>query len=48
MQNAHHFPGDIFKWIFMNEDICISIKNSLKFVPRGPINSITTLGFIHV
>ena len=26
---------DIFRWIFVNEKLCILI--SLKFVPRGPI-----------
>ena len=31
------------KWIFLNEIIWISIKISLKFVPRGPINNIPAL-----
>ena len=42
-QNGRHFPDDIFKWIFLNENIWISINISLKFVPRGPINNIPTL-----
>ena len=42
-QNGRHFPDDIFKWIFFNENVWISIYISLKFVPRGPINNITTL-----
>ena len=42
-QNGRHFPGDIFKWIFFNENVWISINISLKFVPRGPINNIPTL-----
>ena len=42
-QNGRHFPDDIFKWIFLNENVWISINISLKFVPRGPINSIPTL-----
>ena len=42
-QNGRHFPDDIFKWIFLNEDVRISINISLKFVPRGPINNIPTL-----
>ena len=25
-QNGHHFPDDIFKWIFLNENTWISIK----------------------
>ena len=37
------FPDNIFKWIFLNEIIWISIKMSLKFVPRGPINNISAL-----
>ena len=41
-QNGRHFPDDIFKWIFLNENVWISINISLKFVPMGPINNITT------
>ena len=39
-QNGRHFPDDIFKWIFFNENVWILIKISLKFVPKGPINKI--------
>ena len=39
-QNSHHFPGDIFKCIFLNENVWLSIEISLKFVPMGPINNI--------
>ena len=42
-QNGRHFPDDIFKWIFLNEDVWISIKFLLKFVPRGPMNNIPSL-----
>ena len=42
-QNGRHFPDDIFKSIFLNEHVWISINISLKFVPRGPINNIPTL-----
>ena len=42
-QNGRHFPDDIFKCIFLNENVWISINISLKFVPRGPINDIPTL-----
>ena len=42
-QNGRHFPDDIFKWIFLNENVWISIHISLKFVPRGPINNMSTL-----
>ena len=42
-QNDRHFPDDIFKWVFLNENVWISINISLKFVPRGSINNIPTL-----
>ena len=38
-QNGRHFPDDIFKWIFFNENVWMSIKISLKFVSQGPINN---------
>ena len=43
-QNGCHFADDIFKCIILNENIWIPIKNSLKFVPKGQINNIPTLG----
>ena len=42
-QNGRHFPYDIFKWIFLNENVWLSINISLKFVPMSPINNISTL-----
>ena len=42
-QNGRHFPDDIFNCIFLNENAWISIKISLKFVPKGPINKIPAL-----
>ena len=42
-QNGRHFPDDIFKCISLNENVWISIKISLNFVPRGPINNIPAL-----
>ena len=39
-QNCHHFADDIFKCIFLNEDVCISLKISLKLVPKVRINHI--------
>ena len=42
-QNGRHFPDDIFKCIFLNENVWISIKISLKFVPKVPINNIPAL-----
>ena len=43
MQNGCHLPDDIFKWIFLSENVYISIKILLKFVPRCPINNIPAL-----
>ena len=37
-QNGRHFTDDIFKCIFLNEDMWISINISLKFVPKDQIN----------
>ena len=42
-RNEQHFADDIFKHNFVNENVWISIKISLKFVPNGPINSIPAL-----
>ena len=42
-QNGRHFADDIFKCIFLNENIIISIKISLKFLPKAPINNIPAL-----
>ena len=42
-QKYRHFADDIFKCIFLNENICIPIKISLKFVPGGPIGNIQAL-----
>ena len=37
------FADVIFIYIFLNENIWISITISLKFVPNGPINNIPSL-----
>ena len=42
-QNGHHFPGDIFKCIFLNENVWIPIKTSLKFAPKCPVSNIPSL-----
>ena len=42
-QNGRHFPDDTFKHIFVNENCCILMKISLRFVPHGPINNILAL-----
>ena len=41
--NRRHFADDIFKRIFLNKNVWISINISLKFVPRGQINNIPVL-----
>ena len=33
-----YFADDIFKYIFLNENVWISINISLKFVPKSQIN----------
>ena len=42
-QNGRHYADDIFKCIFLNENVWIPIEISLKFVPKGPINNIPAL-----
>ena len=42
-QNGRHFADDIFKYIFLNENVWIAIKISLKFFPKVLINNITSL-----
>ena len=42
-RNRHHFADDIFKCIYLHENVWISIEISLKFVPKGPINNIPGL-----
>ena len=41
--NCRRFADDTFKRIFLNEKARISIKISLKFNPKGPINNIPAL-----
>ena len=43
-QNDRHFADEIFKRIFLNENVkTISILFSLKFVPKGPIDNKSAL-----
>ena len=42
-QDGRRFADDTFKRIFLNENIRISIKISLKFVTKSPINNIPAL-----
>ena len=41
--NSRQFPDDIFKCMFLNENILISIKTPQKFIPRFLINNIPAL-----
>ena len=41
-QHGHHFPDNIFKCIFLNENIWILIEIWLGFVHKCPINNIPT------
>ena len=42
-QDGCYFADDVLKCIFLNENVWISLKIPLKFVPRGPINNILAL-----
>ena len=42
-RNDQHLEDDIFKRVFFNENVWISFKISLKFVPKGPIDNVPTL-----
>ena len=42
-RNGRYKADDIFKCIFLKENVCIPTKISLKFVPKGPINNIPAL-----
>ena len=42
-QNGRHLADDMFKCIFLNENVWIPIAISLKFVPKVPINNIPAL-----
>ena len=42
-QNGRNFANDAFKCIFLNENVRILIRISLKLVPKGPSNNIPAL-----
>ena len=42
-KNGRHIPDDIFKRICLNENVSISLKISLKFVPKVQFNNIQAL-----
>ena len=43
IQNGRHYADDTFKRISLKEIVRISIKISLKFVPKSPIDNIPAL-----
>ena len=42
-KNGRHFTDDIFKRIFLNENVKITIQFSLKGIPKGPIDDKSAL-----
>ena len=42
-QDGRYLADDVLKCIFLNENVWISLKIPLKFVPKGPINNILAL-----
>ena len=42
-QNKHHFADNILKYIYVEENVWVLIKISLKFIPKDPINNIPPL-----
>ena len=42
-QNGCHFTDDIFQCIFLNKNVWVLLKNSLKFVPEVRIKNIPAL-----
>ena len=45
-QNYRYFADDIFKCIFLNENVWISLKISLNYIPKVRINAILEL--VHI
>ena len=42
-QDGHYFADDVLKCIFFNENVWISLKIPLMFVPWGPLNNVPAL-----
>ena len=42
-QNGRRFANDIFKCIFLKENVWILLKISLKYIPKVPFNNIPSL-----
>ena len=45
-RNGHRFIDNVSKCIFLNENICIMIIISLKYVPEDQINNVPALAQI--
>ena len=45
-QKGHHFPDAIFKYIFLNENVSISIRISLNLVSKGLTDNMPDLVWI--
>ena len=45
-QDGRHFADDVFKCIFVNENLCILIWISLKFVPKSLNDNIPTVVWV--
>ena len=45
-QNGCNFPDDIFKCMFLKENVSTTIKISLDIVPRGPITNTPTFSSV--
>ena len=43
VQNGGHFPNDIFRCIFANENFVFFMKISLNSVPKGPVDNSQSL-----
>ena len=43
-QNGRNFADDIFKCIFLNENVRISIQFALESIPKGPIDNKCSIG----
>ena len=45
-QNGRHFADDVFKCILLKDNVWISVRISLKFVPKVPINNIDAIAYL--
>ena len=45
-QNGRHFADNTFKCMYLNENVRVTNKISLKFIPQGLINTVPALVYI--